>query len=80
MKNAKFVAIKESNKLTIMFFIQGRTNRWKEALKHLEDVPLLSEQNDFFLKVWPHEKEEIKELQADSTTTDRITTAEPRVK
>jgi hypothetical protein len=63
-----------------MFFIQGRTNRWKKALEHLEDVPLLSDQNDFFLKVWPDEKEEIKELQADSTTTDRITTAEPIVK
>ena len=64
------------------FSFQGRTNRWRQAVKQLEDVPLLAEQDDFFLKVWPTEP---KEPPADSATPARITTAdnivadEPRV-
>ncbi len=69
-----------------MFFIQGRANRWKQAVKQLEDVPSLTEQDDFFIKVWPEEQPVVKEPQTDSSTVARITTAdnivgeEPKVK
>jgi hypothetical protein len=39
-------------------------------------MPLLAAQDDFFLKVWPVEKPEIKEPQTDSTTVAPITTAD----
>ncbi|UJR21447.1 hypothetical protein I4U23_024533 [Adineta vaga] len=59
---------------------KDRTNRWKETLKHLENAPLPSEQDDFFLKVWPTEKSEEKEQQqqqpTDGSTIARITTAD----
>jgi hypothetical protein len=67
--------------------VQGRTNRWKETLKHFDNTPLPSEQDDFFLKVWPAEKTEAKEQPADGappsarvTTADGPTGAEPRVR
>jgi hypothetical protein len=44
-------------------------------LKHLDHIPL-SEQDDFFLKIWPDEKPEVKEPQTDSSTVARITTAD----
>lgn len=52
----------------------------------MEDITSRSDQDDFFIKIWPDEKVEIKPSQPESTTVAPITTAdnivggEPRVK
>ena len=73
-KNAKFV-VKSSFSFNYRFVVQGRTNRWQEALKQLENVPQF-EKDEFFLKIWPEETAEAREPPDDSTATAPITTAD----
>lgn len=62
---------------TLSLSLQGRANRWKEAVKQMDESPIpLSEQDDFFLKVWPNEKEQPQALTTAPTTTAPTTTAE----
>lgn len=64
--------------MTLIFLsLQGRVNRWKDAVKHLEDGSIsLGEQDDFFLKVWPEEKDQLRAPTTDPTTATPITTTD----
>ena len=45
-------------------------------MKNLDNVPLPSEQEDFFLKVWPSEAPEERDKSAEAPAGARITTAD----
>ncbi|CAF1101848.1 unnamed protein product [Adineta ricciae] len=55
---------------------KGRTHRWKDAVKNLDNVPLPSDQEDFFLKVWPSEAPEERDKSIEAPSNARVTTAD----